>query len=59
MTERADIPALREYFTGLQERVVAGLGAMETSFTVFLRRASMALFCAMRKSHVENWYFGS
>jgi coproporphyrinogen III oxidase len=30
MTERADIPALRSYFTGLQERIVGGLGAIET-----------------------------
>src|SRR5689334_11499821 len=30
VTERADIPALRQYFTGLQQRIVAGLGTIET-----------------------------
>ena len=29
MTERADLPALRAYFTGLQQRIVEGLGAIE------------------------------
>ena len=29
MTERADLPALRAYFTGLQQRIVDGLGSIE------------------------------